>query len=178
MHRNGLMNIMTTQTLEDTYKVYKETHETNPLYFQGFSLVAYLPEITQLVRDSNIKTVIDYGCGKGYAWEHHKLKQALNLDTVILFDPGVEKYSTKPKVQADLVICIDVMEHVPEHLVDQVIDDICCCSRKAVFLGISTRTSSKLLVDGSNAHATVKPEKWWRNKFAEYDHLIISHFSS
>lgn len=172
------MSMMTTQTLEDTYKVYKDTHEQKPDFFKGHSIVAYLPEIIQLIKSSNIKSVIDYGCGKAEAWEYYKLKQMLGLEQVILFDPGVERYATKPNKQADLIICIDVMEHVPEHLVDDVMDTICDYSKKAIFFGISTRTSTKLLVDGSNAHATVKPEEWWRNKFSRYDHLIISHFSS
>lgn len=172
------MNSMTTQSLNDIYKVYKDTHEQKPHFFRGYSIVAHLPEIARLVQVSNIKTVLDYGCGKAEAWEQYKLVRMLNLDEVTLFDPGVERYATKPKKQSDLVVCIDVMEHVPEHLVDEVIDDICNYSKKAIFFGISTRSSSKSLTDGSNAHPTVKPEKWWRDKFAKHDqHLIISHFS-
>lgn len=179
MHRNGLMSTMTIQTLEDTYKVYKDTHDRNPKFFRGYSIVPYIPEIMQLIRTSNIKNVIDYGCGKAEAWEHHNLKEIFKLDEIILFDPGVEKYAKKPKNQVDLVICIDVMEHVPEHLVDDVMDEICDYSKKAIFFGISTRTSTKILTDGSNAHPTVKPENWWRDKFDKYrDHLIISRFSS
>jgi hypothetical protein len=179
MHKGGLMNLTTTQNLNDIYKVYKDTHEQKPHFFRGYSIVVYLPEIARLIQVSNIKTVIDYGCGKAEAWEHYKLKQMLNLDEVVLFDPGVEKYALKPKIQSDMVICVDVMEHVPEHLVDEVIDDICNYSKKVVFFGISTRSSSKALTNGTNAHPTVKPEKWWRNKFAKYDqHLLISHFSS
>lgn len=179
MHKDGLTNSMTTQTLNDIYKVYKDTHDQNPDFFKGYSIISHLSEISYLIRTSNIKTVIDYGCGKAEAWEYHKLRQLFDIQEFLLFDPGVEKYATKPRKQTDLVICVDVMEHVPEHLVDEVIDDVCHYSKKAVFFGISTRSSNKILTDGSNAHPTVKPEKWWRDKFAKYDqHLIVSCFSS
>jgi hypothetical protein len=70
------------------------------------------------------------------------------------------------------------MEHVPEHLVDKVLADICRLANKAVFLNISTRPASKHLVDGSNAHATVKPAVWWQTKLDKLDKLIITHYGN
>ena len=169
---------MNTQTLQDSNELYRKTHEAHPDYFAGYSIMEYVFEIGTLIKFSNINTVIDYGCGKARAWEQYKLKQLWKLRDVQLYDPGVHEYAVKPLVARDLVICTDVMEHVPEHLVDEVLVDICRLANKAVFLNISTRPASKLLVDGSNAHATVKPAAWWQTKIDKLNKLIIVKYTS
>jgi len=106
----------------------------------------YVFDIGQLIKFSNITTAIDYGCGKARAWKNYNLKQLWKLHDVQLYDPGVDEYALKPATPRDLVICTDVMEHIPEHLVDEVLADICRLANKAVFLNICTRPASKLLV--------------------------------
>lgn len=169
---------MTTQTLQDSNELYRQTHEAHPDYFAGYSIMEYVFDIGQLIKFSNITTVIDYGCGKARAWKQYNLKQLWKLHDVQLYDPGVTEYALKPYTARDLVICTDVMEHVPEHLVDEVLADICRLANKAVFLNISTRPASKLLVDGSNAHATVKPAHWWQAKIDKLDKLVIVRYTS
>jgi hypothetical protein len=169
---------MNTQTLADSYDVYKQTHEKHPDYFAGFSIMEYVFEIGELIKHSNITSAIDYGCGKARAWSQYNLQQLWKLHQVTFFDPGVEQYAIKPYIPRDLVICTDVMEHVPEHLVDEVLADINHLAKKAIFLNISTRPASKILVDGTNAHATVKPAPWWQKKLDAIDKLVIVHYTS
>lgn len=169
---------MNTQTLQDSNELYRKTHEAHPNYFGGYSIMECAFEIGTLIKFSNISTAIDYGCGKARAWEEYKLRQLWKLRDVQLYDPGVVEYAVKPLAARDLVICTDVMEHVPEHLVDEVLVDICRLANKAVFLNISTRPASKLLVDGSNAHATVKPAAWWQTKIDKLNKLIIVKYTS
>ncbi len=138
----------------------------------------YVFDIGQLIKFSNITTAIDYGCGKARAWKQYNLKQFWRLQDVQLYDPGVAEYALKPHTARDLVICTDVMEHIPEHLVDEVLADIFRLANKAVFLNISTRPASKRLVDGSNAHATVRPAAWWQAKLNQMDKLVIVRFTS
>ena len=164
--------------LQKSIDVYRQTHTAHPEYFTGHSLTTYTSEIEGLIKHSNIKTCIDYGCGKAKAWSFHQLQHLFGLDKVTLYDPGVQQYSLKPTEQADLVLCIDVLEHVPEECVDEVLIDICSLTKKAVFLNISTRPASKKLVDGTNAHATVKPKHWWQAKIDAMNKLIIAHYSS
>jgi hypothetical protein len=138
----------------------------------------YVFDIGHLIKHSNITTAIDYGCGKARAWKQYDLKLLWKLHEVHLYDPGVAKYAIKPIAPRDLVICTDVMEHVPEHLVDEVLVDICSLANKAVFFNISTRPASKTLVDGSNAHATVKPIQWWQSKIDKFDKFVMVRYSS
>jgi hypothetical protein len=169
---------MNTQTLVDSYELYKQTHEQKPKYFKGYSLQQYVFEIGSFIQRTNIRTLIDYGCGKAGVWNDWDLKDLWKLDEVVLWDPGVEEYITKPTEPRDLVICIDVLEHVPEHLVDEVLADMCSLANKAIFCNVSTRPASKHLIDGSNAHATVQPAKWWQAKFDALDKLVIAHFTT
>ena len=163
--------------LQKSLDVYHQTHLKRTDYFRGNSLVGYISEIKGLIDHSNIKTCLDYGCGQAKAWSFHNLQQLFGLEKITLFDPGVDKYSSRPVEQADLVLCIDVLEHVPEKFVDEVLSDICSFAKKAIFLNISTRPASKRLVDGTNAHATVKPKQWWQSKIDSLDKHIIAHYS-
>lgn len=164
MQKGGKKNMTTLQTLAEHHNVYKETHERYPDYFKGYSIMSYVTQIDMLIKHYQIKTVLDYGCGKGMGWAKYNLKDVWNLDRVVLYDPGVEQYATKPIEKSQLVICTDVLEHVPAHLIDDVLDDIDRCASDMIFLGISTRPATKQLVDGTNAHATVKPDEWWDKK--------------
>ena len=167
---------MTTQNIQESNEVYRKTHEAYPNYFRGFSIRNCIADIGQLIKNSNIKTVTDYGCGQAGAWKLYDLKDLWQLQKVHLYDPGVEIYAQRPLPLHDLVICIDVMEHIPEHLVDKILTDICRSAKKAVFFNISTRPASKQLIDGSNAHATVKPRDWWQAKINKIDKLVIAHY--
>lgn len=169
MQKGGRKNMITLQTLAEHHKVYKETHERYPDYFQGYSIMSHATEIGKLIDYYKIKTVLDYGCGKANAWDKYKLKDRWKLDRVTLYDPGVEQYLKPPTEVSELVICTDVMEHVPDHLIEEVLDDIDRCASDMIFLGISTRPATKQLVDGTNAHATVKPKHWWNRKLEILD---------
>ncbi len=168
---------MTSQILQNSYEVYRQTHEANPKFFKGGSILTYVFEIKKVIKNSNIKTCIDYGCGQAQAWTEHRLQKLFDLDGVTRYDPGIVKFSKKPQVPADLVLCIDVLEHVPEECVDEVLEEISSLSKKVIFFNISTRLSTKILTDGSNAHATVKPREWWQAKIDKLDKYVITHYS-
>lgn len=165
------------QTLQDSHELYKQTHQAHSDYFAGYSIMEYVYDIGELIKHSNITTAVDYGCGKARAWNQYNLTELWKLHSAFLYDPGVPEFSSRP-IAGDLVICIDVLEHVPEHLVDEVLADINSLANKAIFLNISTRPANKLLVDGTNAHATVKPAHWWQRKIDRIDKLVITHYTT
>lgn len=169
---------MNTQTLKESHEIYRLTHEKHPDYFAGFSIMEYVFEIGELIKHSNVVSVIDYGCGKARAWKEYDLQRLWKLHDVQLYDPGVEQYALKPYTPRDMVICTDVLEHVPEHLVDEVLEDINSLAKKVIFLNVSTRPAKKTLVDGTNAHATVKPMHWWQKKFDAMEKMVIVHYTS
>ncbi|MBX3584196.1 MAG: glycosyltransferase family 29 protein [Rhizobiaceae bacterium] len=110
--------------------------------------------------------LIDYGCGKG------ALGQAITARTdmeVVSFDPYVPKFSVRPTGRFDILVNTDVLEHIPEDQLDAALGDMRSFSDRCFFV-ISTRYADTLLDDGMNAHCTVRPEEWWREK-------IAGHFS-
>jgi hypothetical protein len=167
---------MTIQKLQNNNELYRQLHQ-NPNMFMGMSLKTYIPEIGTLIKNSNIQSVNDYGCGKARAWKEYNLKQLWKLVDVGLYDPGVDEYSIPIIVARDLVICIDVLEHIEPDYIDDVLDEINRLSTKAVFLNVCTRPASKILPDGRNAHLIVQPQEWWREKLKRINKLVITHYT-
>lgn len=166
-----------SQALQASHELYRQTHESRPDIFRGNSINTYRNNLKQLIQNSNIKTCLDYGCGNAEPWKRG-LKSELGLQKLFLYDPGTKEYRARLERTVDLVTVIDVLEHVPENCVDEVLFDISNYANKAIFLSISTKPASKKLVDGSNAHATVKPEEWWREKINKINKYTIAFFTA
>lgn len=114
--------------------------------------------VSELINKTGARTLLDYGCGK-----------MRNLSTVlevahdiqyIAYDPGVQEYSM-PAVPADVVACIDVLEHIEPELLDDVLDDLKRCTAGHGFFTVHTGPAIKTLSDGRNAHLIQKPPRWW-----------------
>jgi hypothetical protein len=94
----------------ESYKTqYQILHDTTNS-FRGFSLKFFIPNLSTLIRDSNIRTALDYGCGKAELHGLYHLKNLWNLDVLDKYDPGVKQWDHIPTSTYDLVFCIDVME--------------------------------------------------------------------
>ena len=108
------------------------------------------------------KSLLDYGCGKA---QHHPEDW-----NAYKYDPAYPKYDKKPEAgrKFDLVICIDVLEHIPQADLPRIIKEIFDYSGKYVFATAATSKAGKTLPNGMNAHATVQPEEWWNELFAQY----------
>ena len=133
----------------------KELHK-NPNY--GVASLQYAPLVIQLFDQTGAKSVSDYGAGKC-----NLQKKMYELGTTEFeyypYDPAFSEYG-EPK-QADLVCCIDVLEHVePEHL-NAVLDDLKRIVIKVGLFTIHTGPAVKTLSDGRNAHLIQKPSSWW-----------------
>lgn len=109
------------------------------------------------------KSILDYGCGK------QSLAKAITdrVDIAIDgYDPGIAGLDKDPE-PADVVVSIDVLEHVePEHL-DSVLHHIKSKAKLGVFLLACTRKAKFVLPDGRNAHLIVQPASWWIAKVRE-----------
>jgi SAM-dependent methyltransferase len=115
---------------------------------------------------------LDYGCGKARHFfepliEKRTLPQLLGrkLQSFYLYDPAYPPYSLHPDSGStfNIVSCSDVMEHVPEKCVDEVLEDISWLSTPdaVVFFSIAGSPAYKSFADGENLHCTLKPMDWW-----------------
>jgi hypothetical protein len=104
--------------------------------------------------------VLDYGAGRGTLGEALRLGGVLCLD----YDPAFPGMKGSVPELRDVVVCTDVLEHVEEDKVDEVLDDIRANTRRVAVLVIALTPANKVLPDGRNAHITLKPAAWWTGK--------------
>lgn len=132
----------------------RRLHADNLAYGVGGG--RYAPIVLQLIEKLTTRSVLDYGCGKGY------LAKELPFP-IWEYDPAIPEKSESPR-PADLVVCTDVLEHIePAHLL-AVLHDLKRVVRKVGYFVIHTGPSTKLLADGRNAHLIQKDRAWWRHK--------------
>jgi 2-polyprenyl-3-methyl-5-hydroxy-6-metoxy-1,4-benzoquinol methylase len=122
----------------------------------GTSAQEHIEDVCALISEYEAEDVLDYGCGKAV------LSEVLDVTN---YDPAT--YPTLPKPH-DLVLCIDVMEHVERECVDSVLMHIRSLTKKAAFLVISCQPAVKKLADGRNAHITIEKPEWWMEKLREH----------
>jgi hypothetical protein len=103
------------------------------------------------------QSVIDYGCGRSRLPD---LLRYLGVPKVTCYDPAIPAYAARPDAKHDLLISVDVMEHLPEDEVDGVLSDMASLGTYATIV-INTRLAKTILPDGRNAHLTVRPASWW-----------------
>lgn len=140
--------------------------------FRGGSLYKHRPEIEKLLKETDCKTLLDYGSGKGQLHQ----EQPFNVKFT-LYDPAVKGINVLPSGKFDAVICTDVLEHIPAEELDESLENIFSRAEKLVYLSISTKPANKILPNGLNAHVTVKPKTWWLEKLANYHAPKVSiHF--
>jgi len=152
-------------SLYDIYLEQAKLYHQEDKIWQGTSIINYIPKINQIIKDKDIKTILDYGCGKA---KHHPKEW-----NAIKYDPAIQDYQNKPQDKYDLVISTDVLEHIPVENLKQTIDEIFGYSNKWVFVSVCCRKAEAILPNGYNAHATIESAKWWRDLFKPYKNYTL-----
>ena len=107
---------MNAQTISEEYRAEQQKLHRNPRY--GVASLAFAPIVRSLLRLGRCSSLSDYGAGKC------NLRRALGLRAggpihYHPYDPAFPEYG--PPREADLVTCIDVLEHIEPKLLDTVI---------------------------------------------------------
>lgn len=147
--------------ITDAYRAEQEALHAKGNY--GTASLAFGAIVTDIVDKSGAVTLLDYGCGS-----MRNLAKVLEPDHDLQYQgydpavPGAEK-----KEPADLVTCIDVLEHIEPELLDNVLDDLQSLSPGLAFMTVHTGPAQKILSDGRNAHLIQQPADWWLPKFMQ-----------
>ena len=156
-------------------------HAANQSNWIGEALAEYKHNVFNLIKENNVKNILDYGCGKAkfhsILFNNKKVPGSPMGIDITPYDPAVPEFANKPIGQYDLVLCVDVMEHVQEDKVEEVLKDIFTFSNR-VFLTITCYAATQTLVNGKNAHYTIKEPDWWKEKLKPYDGSYISIFQT
>jgi hypothetical protein len=130
----------------------------------GTASLQFGEAVSELVNKSGAESILDYGCGK-----MRNLAKVLELDRdteYFAYDPAVPEFAQTP-MPADVVVCIDVLEHIEPELLDNVLDDLKRCTIGHGFFTIHTGPAMKTLSDGRNAHLIQQPASWWLPKILD-----------
>lgn len=136
--------------------------------FRGLSVVKFADEIESLCKQYGVETVLDYGSGQGAQYmPPHSLDKKWGVN-VTMYDPAVEGLDYLPNEKFDMVLCSDVLEHVPEDELHILFNKVFARAIKLVFFTVCTRPAKKTFPDGTNVHVTIRPMEWWREQIEKY----------
>ena len=123
---------------------------------------------------TDIKSVLDYGCGEGFM-----IHTFLYTEGDIIVE-GYEPYmnnltpygkskglisSSVPSKKYDLVICFDVLEHVTDKKVKEIIDDLIDSTNKYLLISICSAELWNLYPD--KTHINFKTKNAWNRLFKD-----------
>ena len=151
----------TKTVITEEYRRLQQDLHRNPNY--GVASIQFAPVVKQALEQLKAQSLSDYGAGK------QNLRKALAEAGVQTdyrpYDPAFPDYGDPQP--ADLVCCIDVLEHIEPELLDNVLDDLARITVKHGFFSIHTGPAVKHLADGRNAHLIQQPSSWWLPKLCE-----------
>jgi hypothetical protein len=122
----------------------------------GVGGAKYGEVVMKLRIETKSDSILDYGCGKSY------LAKSLPFP-IWEYDPAVESKSEAPR-RADIVTCLDVLEHIEPEFLDHVIDDLARLTKRVGYFVIHTGPAGKTLPDGRNTHLIQQGKPWWDEK--------------
>lgn len=161
---------------KDLIENYKEIHKIGKSNFSpkdtynGLSTINFADDLKNLINKNNCKTLLDYGSGKGDRYfneslsadkktKYPPLKDFWTIKPT-LFDPGVP-HPKPTKILFDIVISIDVLEHIPQQDLGWVVNEIFEFSQKIVFINVACYEALAKLPNNKNAHVSVFHPMWW-----------------
>ena len=122
--------------------------------------------VNNSARFKAVRSILDYGTGKGGLVSLLKESESLIDIDVQGFDPAVKEFSRRPIQSFDIVTCIDVLEHIDRDAIGDVIKDISSLLSGFLFFAIDLIPARKTLSDGRNAHIMLAPADWWSQQIS------------
>jgi len=140
---------------------YRQIHATSEYGNTSVKNLRFLRPEIKLLRPASI---IDYGCGQS------QLLDLLELGYPVAryrYDPAIPQYSKRPERSFELLLNIDVLEHIEEADLDEVLAEMRSLCRDAIII-VDTKEAVAKLEDGRNAHVTLRPHGWWRERIGRH----------
>jgi len=144
--------------------------------YAGVSLLRHCAEIRELIGKTGASSLLDYGCGKGIAYElspidipgHGRVESLLDYWDVDVhcYDPCHVPYSRLPEGRFCGVVSTDVLEHCPEDDLGWIVGELFAFADRFVFASIACYPALAHLPNGENAHLTIREPRWWEELFA------------
>jgi hypothetical protein len=154
-------------TISAEYRDMQRQLHQNPHY--GVMSVHYAPLVHDLLEKSGARSLSDYGAGKKRLWSTLTQMGVQGVE-YHPYDPAFPEYGEP--TPADLVTCIDVLEHIEPELLMNVVRELHGLVRHYGLFTIHTGPAAKVLPDGRNAHLIQQPSGWWLPRLCQYFNVI------
>jgi hypothetical protein len=143
----------------------KKLHDTTQY---GTASAGYAPMVAKMIDQNNVDTLLDYGAGSRLTLIKTIAQQRLaqRKFNYTAYEPAVDLYAKTPE-PAEMVACLDVLEHIEPECLDAVLDDLKRVTQRIGFFTVSTVPAMKTLPDGRNAHLIQEPAEWWLPKITD-----------
>jgi hypothetical protein len=163
--------MMAVPTISVDYLAQQQELHRNPDY--GVASLGFAQIVKDVIEHFKAKSISDYGAGK------KNLLKGLNGLGVTEFDyfpydPAFPEYG-EPK-PADLVCCIDVLEHIEPPFLNSVLAELAEITVRRGFFSIHCDPAVKHLPDGRNAHLIQAPTSWWLPRLCQ--HFEVRHLET
>ena len=145
-------------TISEEYLNLQKDLHLRPDY--GTASIGMAPEVKRIFKENKLTSISDYGAGKCNL-QKKLIQLGLKDFDYLPYDPVFPEYGSPKK--ANLVCCIDVLEHIEESFIENVINELRSITDKLAYFTIALKPAGKILKDGRNAHILLKPEDWWLN---------------
>lgn len=142
--------------ISEEYRRLQQDLHKNPDY--GVASIEFAPLVKQVMEAGKLRSLSDYGAGKQNLLRTLRQKFGMDVD-YRPYDPAFPEYGEP--CEADLVCCIDVLEHIEPELLDNVLDELQRITVRYGLYSVHTGAAVKVLADGRNAHLTQQPSSWW-----------------
>ncbi len=142
---------------EQLRQLYEQKHRDCPNY--GASAKAHIPKVKELIVQRKWNSMLDFGCGKAVL--------SKEIPGITNYDFAIPEYSTLPDGTFDAAFCIDVLEHIPEDELPEVLQYL-ATHAKSVYFCIHTGESIHKLANGEPCHCTVRSADWWLDILCHY----------
>ena len=168
----------------------KELKELKQIYEKQWTIEEYKPTspgldqspaVINWAKEKGIKTILDAGCGMGYAtkkfieagFDAEGLDIASNcLQVENIKFHNVPIWDTRLNRIYDLVFCCDVMEHVPEGKVEDTLKELRRIG-KYVFLKVACfEDNIWRKYFKQPLHITIKSFDWWKEKISRHFKIL------
>ena len=176
--------------LPDMWNTPKEAMSEHDKYERMWGIEGYRAVSPgEMIADTFVEVVkpygriIDFGCGTGRGSKALSLLTECEIVQVDFAENSRDEdcrdflfyeadLSKDIPVYGDCGFCTDVMEHIPTEQVDSVINNIMgSCS--SCFYQISTVPDVMGEMIGQDLHLTVRPHKWWHEKFESLGYAVL-----
>ena len=166
--------MITKQRLEQEYRWVHENTTT----MSGGTTMKQKDKIHDIIRKVKPFSVLDFGAGKGLQYSKHEVHKEWGIPKPTLYDPYVKGIDRLPAVGTkyyDLVLCVDVMEHILPEEVDKILHQVFFFGN-FIYFHIDTKPAIKKFSCGTNFHVSLHPKEWWIDKLQKFGDNFYADF--